>query len=187
MVVRTTTHTKNLLLSAAFHSQLGTPERPRLAGAISDNEKPIHDKLQATTRSECKRLRGKAKIPYPQNAARHCFSSYHIALHEDGAKTAVLLGHPNPALLYSTYREVVTKDDALLYFAIVPRAVEEQQERDARANLIKLDAAAREAAECESSDGRAVRDSSGKWVPVDPIIPDDYEPIPVSDWVLENV
>ena len=46
MVVRTTTHTKNLLLSAAFHSQLGTPERPRLAGAISDNEKPIHDKLR---------------------------------------------------------------------------------------------------------------------------------------------
>jgi hypothetical protein len=98
-----------------------------------------------------------------------------------------LLGHPNPALLYSTYREVVTKEDALRYFALVPRAVEEEQARVTKAKLITLDAAAREAAECESSDGRAVRDSSGKWVPVDPIIPDDYEPIPVSDWVLENV
>src|SRR5438132_13926848 len=48
VVVRTTTHTKNLLLSAAFHSQLGTPERPRLAGAISDNEKRIHDKQRSS-------------------------------------------------------------------------------------------------------------------------------------------
>jgi hypothetical protein len=122
------------------------------------------------------RLRRKAKIPYPQNAARHCFSSYHVALDEDGAKTAVLLGHSNPALLYSTYREVVTKEDAFRYFGIVPRAVHEDQETTAR-----------EAAECDSSCGRAVRDSSGRWVPIDPVIPDDYEPIPVPDWILENV
>jgi len=34
------------------------------------------------------RLRKKAKVMYPQNCARHCFASYHIAFHEDGAKTA---------------------------------------------------------------------------------------------------
>jgi len=104
------------------------------------------------------------------------FSSYHVALHEDGAKTAVLLGHSNPALLYSTYREVVTKEDAFRYFGIVRRAVQEDQETTAR-----------EAAECDSQCGRAVRDSSGRWVPVNPVIPDDYEPTPVSDWILENV
>jgi hypothetical protein len=33
-------------------------------------------------------LRGNAKIDYPQNAGRHSFSSYHVALHEDATKTA---------------------------------------------------------------------------------------------------
>jgi len=79
-------------------------------------------------------------------------------------------------LLYQTYREVVTAEDAARYFQLVPRAVEEEQ-----------DTAAKEAAECESNCGRALRDSLGSWVPVDPVIPDDYEPIPVSDWILENV
>jgi site-specific recombinase XerD len=55
------------------------------------------------------RLRAKAGINYRQNAARHSFASYHVAMHDDAAKTAVLLGHPNPALLYSIYRECVSR------------------------------------------------------------------------------
>jgi integrase len=58
------------------------------------------------------RLRKHANINYPQNAARHCFASYHIAYHRDAAQTAFLLGHPNAALLYNTYRELVTFEEA---------------------------------------------------------------------------
>ena len=133
------------------------------------------------------RLRRKAKIPYPQNAGRHCFCSYHIALYEDGAKTAVLLGHPNPSLLYSTYREVVTKEDASGYFEILPRRVEDARKLEEERKSRELDASERANAEAESCCGKAFKDVSGKWVPVEPVIPDDYEPNPVSGWVLENV
>jgi integrase len=67
------------------------------------------------------RLRQKAKVPYKQNAARHSFASYHVALHDDAAKTAILLGHPNPSLLYKTYRECVSREEAVRFFDLFPK------------------------------------------------------------------
>jgi integrase len=115
------------------------------------------------------RLRNKAKIVYPQNAARHCFCSYHIALHQDGAKTAILLGHPNPSLLYSTYREVVTQEDAIRYFEIVPKSVEEERKRI----MIEFDQAEKKDAEGRSNCGQAVR-WDGQWFPV--IEEEEFDP-----------
>lgn len=37
-------------------------------------------------------LRKASKIEYRQNAARVCFASFHVAMHEDPAKTSLLLG-----------------------------------------------------------------------------------------------
>lgn len=65
-------------------------------------------------------LRKMAKIAYRQNAARISFASYHVAMHEDGAKTSLLLGHQNPALLWNTYRALVTKGEAERYWKITP-------------------------------------------------------------------
>jgi site-specific recombinase XerD len=73
------------------------------------------------------RLRAKAGIKYRQNAARHSFASYHVAMHDDAARTAVLLGHPNPTLLYSIYRECVSREEAVRFFDVVPRAVREER------------------------------------------------------------
>ena len=73
------------------------------------------------------RLRQKAGVPYRQNAARHSFASYHVALHDDAAKTAVLLGHPNPTLLYNTYRECVAREQAVRFFDLVPKALREKR------------------------------------------------------------
>lgn len=75
------------------------------------------------------RLRAKAGINYRQNAARHSFASYHVAMHDDAAKTAVLLGHPNPTLLYSIYRECVSREEAVRFFDVVPRSVREERSR----------------------------------------------------------
>lgn len=58
--------------------------------------------------------------PAPSNAARHSFASYRLAHTNDAAKTALELGHTSTALLFSTYREVATAEDAARYFAILP-------------------------------------------------------------------
>jgi integrase len=56
----------------------------------------------------------------PSNAARHSFASYRLADTNDAAKTALELGHTSTTLLFSTYREVATAEDAARYFAIRP-------------------------------------------------------------------
>ena len=54
------------------------------------------------------------------NDLRHSFASYHLALHQDAAKTALELGHSTPTILFQHYRELVTQEDAKSYFAIEP-------------------------------------------------------------------
>jgi hypothetical protein len=41
-------------------------------------------------------------------------------LHEDAAKTSLMLGHQNPALLWNTYRALVSKEEAKRYWKITP-------------------------------------------------------------------
>jgi hypothetical protein len=119
------------------------------------------------------RLRRKAKITYPQNSGRHCFSSYHVALNGDAAQTALMLGHPNPALLYRTYRELVTFEEAEKFWNIVPDYVsrhqaelEEQRRIFEKAELLKRDAAEKEEAEMQSNVGKAMEGEDGRWHPV---------------------
>jgi site-specific recombinase XerC len=61
-----------------------------------------------------------AKIKNPGNVLRHSFCSYHVALHKDAARTAVLLTHRSPSMLYQHYRGRASEADAKAYFAIVP-------------------------------------------------------------------
>jgi integrase len=104
-----------------------------------------------------KRLRNKAKITYPQNAMRHSFASYHLALNQNSTKTAILLGHPNPALLYSNYNELVTPEMAKLFFDIVPAIVKKARH--------EADLAAKTAAEKASHWGMAEK-VNGVWQPM---------------------
>lgn len=54
------------------------------------------------------------------NEMRHSFASYHVALHGSAEKTALQLGHSSTAMLFKHYRELVTKDQAEKYWAILP-------------------------------------------------------------------
>ncbi len=63
-------------------------------------------------------------IPWPSNACRHSFASYHLALHQDAAKTALQLGHANTAILFQHYRELTTPEEAKAYFAIAPDSLD---------------------------------------------------------------
>lgn len=112
------------------------------------------------------RLRKKAGVPYPQNAARHCFASYHLQRFGAAAKTALMLGHRNPSLLYATYREVVTPEGASSYFQILPKCVQDGRKTATERRVIELDQAAKELAEAESNCGVAIRDEFGRWAPL---------------------
>ncbi len=68
-----------------------------------------------------------AGVEVPDNAGRHCFASYHLAAHKNGAATAELLGHSSTKLLREVYRNIETSDgrpitqaDGEAYFNIMP-------------------------------------------------------------------
>jgi len=57
---------------------------------------------------------------WPDNALRHSLASYHLAYYSDAARTALELRHSSTKLLFTNYRELVTKADALRYWNILP-------------------------------------------------------------------
>ncbi|WP_018289704.1 tyrosine-type recombinase/integrase [Verrucomicrobium sp. 3C] len=55
---------------------------------------------------------------WPRNGERHSYASYHLAHFQDAAKTALNMGHTSTALLFNTYRELVTPEEAAEYWAL---------------------------------------------------------------------
>lgn len=55
---------------------------------------------------------------WPRNGERHSYASYHLAHFRDAAKTALNMGHISTALLFNTYRELVTPEEAAEYWEI---------------------------------------------------------------------
>lgn len=74
----------------------------------------------AIYRKGMEQARSIAGIPFPHNAGRHSFASYHLALNDDAGKTAAALGHQNSTLLYSRYRALVKRKQAEAYWSITP-------------------------------------------------------------------
>lgn len=65
-------------------------------------------------------VRQAAKVPWPHDATRHSFASYHLAMHRDAAATAHELGHHDQQMLFAHYRELVTQEAAEAYWKIKP-------------------------------------------------------------------
>jgi integrase len=63
-----------------------------------------------------------AGIKSAKNGLRHSFCSYHIAKYQDAAKLALDMGHTTTKLIFSNYRELVTREEAERYFNIFPPA-----------------------------------------------------------------
>ncbi len=57
----------------------------------------------------------------PKNCLRHSFATYHVALHRDPGKTALILSHRNQQVLYQHYLGIATSAEAEKYFRILPR------------------------------------------------------------------
>ena len=81
-----------------------------------------------------KKVRKEAGVSWPRNGMRHSYASYHLAMHNDAAKTAMQLGHPRDVeILFRHYRRLVKASDAAAYWNIRP---------EQPANIIQLNAAA---------------------------------------------
>jgi len=59
--------------------------------------------------------------PWPHDVLRHCYASYHLAMHGSADKTATQMGHRSTEMLFGHYRELVTKRDAERFWAILPK------------------------------------------------------------------
>lgn len=56
--------------------------------------------------------------PWPKNALRHSFASYHLAAHNNAASTAIELGHMDARVLFAHYREMVSPESAKEFWNI---------------------------------------------------------------------
>ena len=65
-------------------------------------------------------VRRKAGISWPHDVLRHCYASYHLAMHENQDKAALQLGHRNTDVLFNHYRNLVTKAEAKEFWRILP-------------------------------------------------------------------
>jgi integrase len=59
-------------------------------------------------------------IERKDNALQHSFASYRLEATKNAPLVAYELGHPNPTLLYSTYRELVQPEEATHYWQVAP-------------------------------------------------------------------
>ena len=61
----------------------------------------------------------KSKCP-PKNALRHSFVTYHVAMHRNPGKTALIVSHRDQDCLYRDYLGIANRKDAEKYFEICP-------------------------------------------------------------------
>ena len=103
----------------------GKVERQRRIVKISENLAKWLEACGAWAQTNVRRrleaVRDAAGIEWAHDITRHSFASYHLAAHEDAAKTAHEMGHAgNSQMLWQHYRAVVRKAEAEKFWNIVP-------------------------------------------------------------------
>lgn len=63
----------------------------------------------------------KANVQSKNNVLRHSFCTYSCAMDQSVNKTAYMLAHQNPSMLYRHYKGIATQKDAKRFFNIVPK------------------------------------------------------------------
>jgi integrase len=97
------------------------PILPNLAAWLRPYSKMKGPVVPAGARKKLARIRKAAELArWPNNGLRHSFASYRLAAIHDAPRVSAELGHTSPQMLYSTYREVVTPDEAERYWKIAP-------------------------------------------------------------------
>lgn len=75
----------------------------------------------ATVAAKATKARGAGQPPlkWKQNALRHSYASYRLAMTNDAAAVALELGN-SPEKLFKNYRKVVTRSQAIAWFNVMP-------------------------------------------------------------------
>ena len=66
------------------------------------------------------------RYEWPKNALRHSAASYHLAAYKDAGRTAEMLGHPNPRMLFKHDRALVKPKDAARWWAVMPGTADQK-------------------------------------------------------------
>jgi integrase len=94
---------------------------PKLAALLRPDTALAGNVVPKGARGKLARVRREAGLSkWPKNGLRHSFASYRLEATQDAPRVAHELGHTNPQLLYNTYREIVTPDEAGKYWQITP-------------------------------------------------------------------
>lgn len=67
--------------------------------------------------------KGMTLKPWPDNALRHSFASYHLAHHRSADDLALTMGHRGTDLIFKHYRALVEPEQASAYWSILPEFV----------------------------------------------------------------
>lgn len=95
------------------------PIEPNLSSWLKPFERPAGRVVPPGAVDKRRAAMGVAQLhKWPRNGERHSYASYHLAHFRDAAKTALNMGHISTALLFNTYRELVTPEEAAEYWAI---------------------------------------------------------------------
>jgi integrase len=89
--------------------------RRRYDDARSKSGFAVRGKQRRLTEEQLKNL-----SPWPHDALRHSFASYHIAAFEDASALALQLGHESTSLIFSNYRHRVKQKNAVRSMGILP-------------------------------------------------------------------
>jgi integrase len=82
---------------------------------------PIY-KSHLYERLEADRNRTGFADPWPSNALRHSFGSYHLAHHNDAGKLSLQMGHMTASMVFEHYRLRVLPTEAAKWWSIYPEA-----------------------------------------------------------------
>jgi integrase len=93
-------------------------EALKRAGLLIEADDIAYENRKREERRE-PRVKWKPKCP-PKNCFRHSFATYHVALHRDAGKTALIMSHRNQQILFQHYLGIATKEQAERYFQICP-------------------------------------------------------------------
>jgi integrase len=93
-------------------------EALKRAGLLIEADDIAYENRKREERGE-PRVKWKPKCP-PKNCFRHSFATYHVALHRDAGKTALIMSHRNQQILFQHYLGIATKERAERYFQIRP-------------------------------------------------------------------
>ena len=72
------------------------------------------------SRKQFERARRESGVEWAPDILRHSYGSYHIAIHENAAKTSLQMGHREVDVLFNHYRDLVTRDDAARFWNLTP-------------------------------------------------------------------